>query len=313
MEQQMMFIQAPRRSSSGACCGVTVALFVVFCFVGAMVCLTQVDFAQFQASMGIQVYEFDEATIQEEFLAYTKKFKKFYYTSEEKQARFGLFSNAYKLINQHNMDLTRTFDMEINQFADMTEEEYHSYFALNRRRAIESSFRTVKRVNKTLNAGEIDWDELGHVAPVKNQGGCGSCWAFSAIGAVETLHSLNAGKMVRFSEQELVDCSWDYGNMGCAGGWMDDAFRYIVDHGIASEEDYPYKGYDSTCIQGIDRAFTIGGFTDIPNQDNDAMLDALQKQTISVAVDAGNTAFRYYKSGNLLFNQSFSYLNRCCQ
>ncbi len=85
------------------------------------------------------------------------------------------------------------------------------------------------------------------MTPVKNQQACGSCWAFSATGSLEAMLSLNGQKLVSLSEQELVDCSYAYGNYGCRGGIMSNAFDYIRDYGISLSKDYSYKGYDDQC------------------------------------------------------------------
>ena len=93
----------------------------------------------------------------------------------------------------------------------------------------------------------VDWTEKV-VSSVKNQGMCGSCWAFSACGALEGLAALTKGSVMNFSPQQLVDCSGgEYGNEGCNGGDMDAAFRYVIDNGITTDEKYTYHARNQKC------------------------------------------------------------------
>jgi C1A family cysteine protease len=83
---------------------------------------------------------------------------------------------------------------------------------------------------------------------VKNQGHCGSCWTFSTVGMMEALHVIKTGKMLLFSEQQLVDCAQDFNNHGCNGGLPSQAFEYIrYNGGLSKMEDYPYVCGDGTC------------------------------------------------------------------
>jgi len=147
-------------------------------------------------------------------------------------------------------------------------------------------------------AESIDWVQKGAVTHVKNQGQCGSCWAFSTIGALEGLHAVKTGDLMEFSEQALVDCSKN-GNMGCNGGLMDNAFTYVSENGIPTESDYPYTGRDGQCNR-YESAFTVSGFTDVPQNSPQQMKAALNNQPVSVAV-AVNNKFQFYSSG--VFNK----------
>lgn len=156
---------------------------------------------------------------------------------------------------------------------------------------------TEENVNARSAAGtvgaDIDWTADGKVHSVKNQGACGSCWAFSATAALESAY-LIAGQNYDLSEQQLVDCSRAYGNQGCSGGWMDSAFQYIIDHGITETIHYPYKAVNQNCaIDG--GSIKMKSFVDVPGCSN--LETALSGRPISVAVDA--SVWSQYRSGVL--------------
>ena len=146
---------------------------------------------------------------------------------------------------------------------------------------------------------KVDWVEAGAVTPVKNQGQCGSCWAFSAIGALEGAHFLKTGELVSLSEQELIDC--DVKDKGCYGGLMDIAFEFDESgRGVCSEEDYPYEAAkNDSCNKDctpVDETL-VKSFTDVEEGSIEALQHAIVQQPVSIAIQANQMSFQFYKKG----------------
>jgi len=145
----------------------------------------------------------------------------------------------------------------------------------------------------------IDWSQKGAVSPVKNQGSCGSCWAFSTVGSMEGRHQIASGQLQQFSEQQYVDCDKNFGDKGCSGGLMDNGFKYAMQADICTEESYPYKGkggscQTSSCSVGLTKG-SVTGYKDV-DQTEEALQEAVAAGPVSVAVDAV-TLFQFYFGG----------------
>merc|ERR1719253_1416561 len=156
-----------------------------------------------------------------------------------------------------------------------------------------------KTLPTTNLADSVDWVSKGAVTPVKNQGQCGSCWAFSTTGSTEGANFLKTGTLKSFSEQELVDCAQSFGNQGCNGGLMDDGFKYIESKGDVLETTYPYTGKTGTCSSSktSNPVVKVSGYKDVQANSASQLKAAVQQQPVSVAIEADQSGFQFYKSG----------------
>eukprot|EP00567_Pseudictyota_dubia_P000216 CAMPEP_0197465146 /NCGR_PEP_ID=MMETSP1175-20131217/64388_1 /TAXON_ID=1003142 /ORGANISM="Triceratium dubium, Strain CCMP147" /LENGTH=386 /DNA_ID=CAMNT_0043001151 /DNA_START=120 /DNA_END=1280 /DNA_ORIENTATION=+ len=250
--------------------------------------------------------------LKETFRRWMESFDKDYKSAEEKIERMMIWLENHEMIERHNSkDPAPSYTLGHNQFSDLTHDEYkkmnflgeHSPGMLSPPRVKIFDETQLEKKHKKKLPKTVDWVEKGAVTDVKNQGMCGSCWAFSAIGAIEGAHFLDTGELVSLSEQEVLDCDTD--DKACFGGLMDNAFKWDEHSGgICSEEDYPYAGrkhflkgckeYKSECD---DVPHTeVKTFIDVKHS-NANLKESISIQPTSVAIEADGHGFQFYKSG----------------
>lgn len=218
---------------------------------------------------------------------------KIYNTPKELVFRLAIFYKNYLMVKSSN-EINQSYKLGLNKFSDMTQKEFKAkYLGLQDMEGINRA-KIYADIPET-NEDEVNWVSKGAVTPVKNQLQCGSCWAFSTTGALEGAYFLSKKTLDSFSEQQLVDCSGAYGNQGCNGGLMDNAFRYIQKNGITTENVYPYIAEDSNCKYKSSQLVTkISSHKDV-KEDEGALKDAVAQQPISIAIYA--LTIMHYKSG----------------
>lgn len=233
------------------------------------------------------------------FSAWKTEHGKTYLSGALEAKSFSTFIQHEDTIREHNAK-GLSYKLGHNQFSDLTWEEFFKPGLVKKAHA-STNLVHVATAEEVL-ASSVDWVTAGAVTPVKNQGQCGSCWSFSATGAIEGAYAIAGNTLTSFSEEALVQC--DTVDSGCNGGLMDNAFAFVKEYGLATEAEYVYTsgtGIRGTCDATKEAAavVTVTGHVDVTSGDEAALKSAVAQQPVSVAIEADKSVFQLYSSGVL--------------
>ncbi|XP_030043739.1 cathepsin K [Microcaecilia unicolor] len=242
-----------------------------------------------------------EESLDTQWELWTKTHLKQYNGKVNELTRRLIWEKNLRYITTHNLEFSlgkHTYELAMNHLGDMTSEEILATMTGLKVPAMRSTNNTyfpdwVEKV-----PDYIDYRKKGYVTPVQNQGQCGSCWAFSSVGALEGQLKRKTGKLVPLSPQNLVDCDMD--NSGCGGGYMTNAFGYVRDNkGIDSAEAYPYIGEIESCLYNpTGKAATCRGFKEVPRGNEKALKRAVARVgPVAIGIDASLPSFHFYSKG----------------
>jgi len=238
-----------------------------------------------------------EMEVENSYLAYVAEHGKSYGTEEEYKFRLNLYSQRVAFVREHNANVQgNDATVGINHMADWSAAEYKKLLGYRSRPNASLSSNETFTGDVSTAPDSIDWRAKGAVTAPKNQGQCGSCWAFSTTGSMEGRYQIAGNKLTSFSEQQFVDCSTSFGNAGCNGGLMDDAFKYAEGAMIETETAYGYTGRDGTC-HSSGGVTEVKSFSDVKTKSADALKAAVAEGPVSVAIDAAGIAFQLYFGG----------------
>jgi len=236
----------------------------------------------------------------EKFAVWAAMWNKQYPTEGDRAIAFQNFVINDEAYESHNA-AKKSWTLGHNEFSDLSWEQFSSqHLGLALPVDVQEMKTDFSLLNATNLAAELDWVAKGAVTPVKNQARCGSCWTFSTTGAVEGAFQIATGVLLSLSEQELVSCSHEGGN-GCQGGLPYKAVEWIEDHPLCLESDYPYTsggGSNGVCKTSCAGKVKVGGVYNVP-RDERALMAALNRGPVSIAIEADRRAFQGYRGGVL--------------
>jgi len=246
-----------------------------------------------------------ERVVDELFSSFRDSFEKNYKSSNEHEKRKDIFRHNMRFINSHNRKHLG-YNLKLNKFADMTEKEVGQYKGLLDEP--EGTYNGGKKFKiphidfaNTPMPKSLDWREYGAVSKIRSQGICGSCYAYAVTSAMESAYYLKTGTQIELSQQQIVDCTWGYGNRGCKGGYPYRALQWIMKHGgLATDDSYGrYLAQEGYChFKNVSIGAGVESYMNITSGNKTELKLALAMYgPVTILINTRPKTFKFYSSG----------------
>jgi len=233
-------------------------------------------------------------SVETEFQQFLGEYGRNYFSEHEYAMRLQVFRENYQTIQRVNSE-GRSYRVGMNKFGDWTKEEFKALLTYTPDERKDVKYTTLKGIKDT----EVDWRGKS-VNPIQDQGKCGSCYAFASTASIEHETSFFLPSLQKYSEQQIVDCSGEYGNAGCNGGLVTTTYDFLTDFPICLQKEYPYKtDQDGKCLQDecTDTDYVIREYSKVPPFSADALKETATYSVVALGIAGDSEVFQFYKSG----------------